>query len=136
MRILLCLLFMSISFSALAGDSNAGFFGFFGAIEIFFYDVMEFITVVIPTKITEFIFWFKLYMAYLKFYFILEALRFSHELALTFVQQLNISEVINIAISNLPNDLQKAASDMRVFDALSLIVEALITRFVYSVVTH
>ena len=135
MRLLILLFLILISFSSMAAD-NQGFSGFFTAIGLFFNDIYEFITVIIPRKITEFIFWIKLYLLYYKFYSMLEVSRFSHDLALTFFHQLNISEVIEVATSNLPPDLQKAALDMRVFDSLNLLIEALITRFVYSVVTH
>ena len=135
MRLLILLFLILISFSSMAAD-NQGFSGFFTAIGLFFNDIYEFITVIIPRKITEFIFWIKLYLLYYKFYSMLEVLRFSHDLAITFFHQLNISEVIEVATSNLPPDLQKAALDMRVFDSLNLLIEALITRFVYSVVTH
>jgi len=133
MKVLVFIFFMFMSFSSFAADT--GFFGFFGSVEAFFHDIWFFITDVIPRKITEFIFWIKLYLTYMKFYLFLETLRLAHEVALDFIQQMNISEVINVAISNLPNVLQKAAADMRIFDSLSLLVEALITRLVYSVVT-
>ena len=133
MRLLILLFCLFISFDSFADDS--GMFGFFGSVEAFFTDIWFYITDVIPRKITEFIFWLKLYLAYSKFYMMLELLRFAHEVALSFIQQLNINEVINVAIDNLPQDLRKAAVDMRVFDALSLLIEALITRMVYTVVT-
>lgn len=136
MRVLIFLFFMFVSFSALADESAQGFFGFFGAVELFFNDIYIFITVVIPEKILAFVFWLKLYLAFNKFYFMLELLKFSHAIAIDFMAQLDITGVIDAAVSNLPPDLRKAAIDMRVFESLNLLIEALITRFVYSVVTH
>lgn len=133
MRLLILLFCLFISFDSFADDS--GMFGFFGSVEAFFDDIWLYITEVIPRMVMEFIFWLKLYLAYSKFYMMLEFLRFAHEVALSFIQQLNINEVINVAIDNLPQDLRKAAVDMRVFDSLSLLIEALITRMVYTVVT-
>lgn len=135
MRLLALILLTFISFDSLANAGDTGLFGFFGAVELFFNDIIYFFTDVIPRKITEFIFWVKLYIAYTKFYLMIETLRFSYEIALSFIEQMNINEVIDVAVSNLPPDLRKAAVEMRVFDALSLLIEALITRFVYSVVT-
>ncbi len=60
------------------------------------------------------------------------SLVFAHEVALSFINMISINEVVNTAIANLPPDLRQAASDMRLFDALTLLIEAYITRLVYS----
>jgi hypothetical protein len=136
MRILILFLLVFLSFDVYAEENSTGFFAIFGAIENFFIDIFIFITVVIPEKITEFIFWFKLFIAYMQFSLMLDTLRFSHDVALTLIDSLNINDVIDVAISKVPSDIRQAAIEMRFFEALNLIVEALITRFLYSIITR
>lgn len=130
MKLLIFVLLAFFSFDIFAAPQT-GVTGFFETATIFFMSIYEFFTVIIPTAIGDFFVWLTSYLLYLKFYLMYETLVFAHEVALSFIQMININEVVNTAISNLPPDLRQAASDMRFFDALSLLIEALITRLVY-----
>jgi hypothetical protein len=111
--------------------SSTGMTGFFDSVVAFFSDILQFFTETIPNKINTFFVWLTSYLLYLKFYLMYSSLVFAHEVALSFMDMININEVVNTAIANLPPDLRQAAADMRFFDALSLLIEALITRLIY-----
>lgn len=128
------LVFWLLSFNAFSAEtSGTGFSGMFAAIEQFFADIYYFITEVIPQKIFDFFIYIKLYFAYHYALYVYETLKYSHNFALTVLSDLNITDVINVALDNLPSDLRSAATEMRVFDALTLLTEALITRFVFTI---
>lgn len=128
MRILLVLIILFVSFPSFA---STGLSGFFDEIFTFFNDIWLFFTETIPDLLTRFFVWITTYLLYLKFSLILGSLEFSHSVALSFLDLIDISSVINTAISALPPDLKQVAVDVRFFDSLTLLLEALITRFVY-----
>lgn len=130
MRILLVvflLIFPSVAFAS--GD------GFFGGVFTFFEDFWYFITVSIPSAVDNFFVYLATYALYLKFYFIKESLEFSHSVAVGFLDMVNIRDVVHNATGALPADLKQVASDIGFFEALTLVVEAMITRFVYQTST-
>ena len=129
MRLVIFVSLMFLSFGALADTGTDGFFSY---VTEFFYDIYTFIFVVIPTKIGDFFVWLSAYLLYMKFYFMYESMLFAHDVALTFLGLLDLTSVINTAVSALPADLRQAAHDMRFFDAFTLVVEALITRMVFT----
>lgn len=130
MRILIFVVLAFFSFDLFAADQT-GVTGFFDTATIFFMSIIEFFTVTVPNKISEFFVWLSSYLLYLKFKLMYSSLVFAHEVALSFIRMISINEVVNTAIANLPPDLRQAASDMRFFDALTLLIEAFITRLVY-----
>jgi hypothetical protein len=121
--VIFLLLFPSFAFSA---D-----FGFFTDVNNFFDDVWSFITVTIPEAIESFFVFIATYSLYLKFYFIKESLIFSHTVATSFLDMVDLNQVINSSVSALPGDLKQVVVDIGFFEALTLVVEAGITRFVY-----
>jgi hypothetical protein len=124
------LLFSSFSFA-----SGTQSIGFFDGIFKFFYDLFYFFTDVVPSVITQFFVYLSTYVLYIKFVLLKASLEFAHSVALGFLDLADVTGVINSAISSLPSDLQQVAADIRFFDGLTLIVEAFITRFVYSAST-
>lgn len=130
MRFLFLVLLVFLPFESFA--SSSGVTGFFETITFYFHEFIEFITVIIPQAINDFFVWLTTYALYLKFSLMYGSLVFAHEVALSFINMISINEVVNTAIANLPPDLRQAASDMRLFDALTLLIEAYITRLVYS----
>ena len=136
MKLLVLLVFWSLSFSAFSVEPSTGISGIFTSIENFFSYTYTFITDVIPTTISGFFLYIKLWLTYHYALHVLDVLKYSHQFALNFIAELNINDVINVAIGNLPPDLRSAATEMRVFDALTLLTEALITRFVFSLATR
>ena len=109
-----------------------GISGFFSALLGYVESFWEFLTVGIPTIIGDFFVWLSSYLLYLKFMFLLSGLEFAHSVATTFLNMINISEAINVAINSLPQDFKQIAIDIRFFDALTLVIEAWITKMVYS----
>ena len=134
MKILFFIILSLFSFNAFAADS--GMFAIFSSIENFFSSIYNFITVVIPQTIFDFFIYIKLWMAYHYALYLLDVIKHSHQFALSFIAELNLKDVIDTAIGNLPPDLRSAATEMRVFDSLTLLTEALITRFVYTIATR
>lgn len=129
MRLFVFVLLIFISFDSFA--ANTGITGFFDSVAFFFNEILYFFTMTIPEKLNNLLVWLTSYLLYLKFYLMYSSLVFAHEVAMSFIDMININEVVNTAITSLPADLRQAASDMRFFDALSLLIEALITRLVY-----
>jgi hypothetical protein len=126
MKILLIVfLFIFPSAAFASGD------GFFGGVFTFFGDFWYFITVSIPSAVDSFFVYLATYALYLKFYFIKESLEFSHSVAVTFLDMVSIRDVVHRATTALPTDLRQISSDIGFFEALSLVVEAMVTRFVY-----
>lgn len=128
--LLMCVFMLFPSF-AYAGmiDGISGFFSsLLGYVESFW----AFLTVGIPTIIGDFFVWLSSYLLYLKFTFLLSGLEFAHSVATTFLEMINISDAINVAIDALPQDFKQIAIDIRFFDALTLVIEAWITKMVYS----
>jgi hypothetical protein len=124
--VLVVFAFSSSAFAAGEGDLT-----FFSAVVDFFAQIWDFIFVTIPKLIDDFFIFLVAYSLYLKFVFIGAAVSFSHAVALEFLSMINISGVVNSAISSLPADLRQVALDIRFFDSLTVIIEAAITRFVY-----
>ena len=128
--LLMCVFMLFPSF-ACAGmiDGISGFFSsLLGYVESFW----AFLTVGIPTIIGDFFVWLSSYLLYLKFTFLLSGLEFAHSVSTTFLEMINISDAINVAIDALPQDFKQIAIDIRFFDALTLVIEAWITKMVYS----
>ncbi|XPF92672.1 DUF2523 family protein [Colwellia sp. RE-S-Sl-9] len=131
--IVVCCLF---SFSVLAQEVTSGsvdgLSGFFTFVSNILADINNFIFVTIPELINNFFVWVTSFYLKLQFFAMYESLKFSHEVALTFLSMIDISSFINSAISALPQDMKQLAVDLRFFEALTLVVEAWVTRLVYS----
>jgi hypothetical protein len=126
---------MIFSFSTFASSGVQtvdGIMGVLGLIGDFFYSIYLFIFDYIPSLIVQFFIWLSAFALKLKFYFMFEGIKFAHSVATTFLDLIDISSFVNSAISALPQDMKQLASDFRFFEALTLVVEAWITRLVYS----
>ena len=136
MKILLFVVFAlcSLSISAAGSGENSvdGTMGFFSFASSFFSDISNFLFVTIPESIDKAHIWVTSFLLKLKFFAMYESLKFSHEVALSFLNLIDISSFVNSAISALPQDMKQLASDLRFFESLTLVVEAWITRMVYS----
>tara|TARA_B100001063_G_C16710570_1_gene527774 strand:- start:580 stop:1005 length:426 start_codon:yes stop_codon:yes gene_type:complete len=138
MRILVLFLFVSFfAPSAFATSDSSGFLlgglsSFFGFVVDILNSIYHFFSFVIPTAFSEFLLWISSWYLKMKFFSIYHGLEFAHSIAITFLDMINITNFVNSAISSLPNDMRQLASDIRFFDALTLVVEAWITKLVYS----
>ena len=106
--------------------------GVLGLIGDFFFTIYEFIFGYLPSLIVDFFIWLTAFALKIKFYFLYESLKFAHSVATTFLDLIDISSFVNTAISSLPQDMKQLASDFRFFESLTLVVEAWITKLVYS----
>lgn len=129
MKILIVLVLVLFASPAFAAEVGIG--GFFTAVVEFFNDIWLFFTDTVPSKIQQFFVWVVTYLVYLKFYFIKSSIEFSYAVAIGFLNMVNISVVVQSAVDALPLDLQQVTADIRFFDGLTLIIEALVTRFIY-----
>ena len=126
--LVIVLVMPNVVFAAQVNGMN----GFFGSVLGFADGFWEFVTVTIPNIVSDFFIWATAYYLYLKFTWMLGAVEFAHSGAKTFLELIDISSVVNVAISALPSDFKQIAVDTRFFDGLTLVVEAWITRLVYS----
>lgn len=135
MRILIFLALSFFSFSVLASTGTqtvTGLMGVVSQIGDFFYGIYLFIFDYVPSLITQFFVWIFAYVLKIKFYLMYSGLVFAHEVATVFLDLIDISSFVNSAISALPQDMKQLASDFRFFESLTLVVEAWITKLVYS----
>lgn len=66
----------------------------------------------------------------LQFYWLKELLEFSWLVAKAILQDLNVVSQIITLSNSLPPDLKQTLIDLRVFDAVALILDAIIARFI------
>jgi hypothetical protein len=129
---------MIFSFSSLAAasvpveQSVDGFMGMFKFVTDFLYTIYAFLFNYIPSLIADFFVWLAAWALKMKFYFMYQGLVFAHEVAIVFIDLIDISSAVNTAISVLPQDMKQFAADINFFESLTLVVEAFITRLVYS----
>jgi hypothetical protein len=135
LRILIISILLLISFNSFASSGTQsvdGIMGILGLIGDFFYSIYLFIFDYLPSLIVQFFVWLTAFSLKIKFYFMFESLKFAHSVATTFLELIDISTFVNSAISALPQDMKQLASDFRFFESLTLVVEAWITKLVYS----
>ncbi len=123
------------AFSALTIPVEQEVTGLMGMVKFvtdFLYTIYAFIFNYIPSLIVDFFIWLTAWALKMKFYFMYQGLVFAHEVAILFLDLIDISSAVNTAISSLPQDMKQLAVDVRFFESLTLVVEAWITRLVYS----
>jgi hypothetical protein len=133
MKILIIVLSLILFAPFASADSGivSGITGFFSYVMEFFDNIKIFIFETIPNAMTNFFIWISSWYLKMKFMSIYYSLQFSHSVATTFMDMINITTFVNSAISALPQDMKQLAADVRFFDALTLVVEAWITKLVY-----
>jgi len=138
MKYLLFALFLILPFSTFAAlpipveQEVTGLMGMVKFVTDFLYTIYAFIFNYIPSLIVDFFVWLTAWALKMKFYFMYQGLVFAHEVAILFLDLIDISSAVNTAISSLPQDMKQLAVDVRFFESLTLVVEAWITRLVYS----
>ncbi|NQZ24503.1 MAG: hypothetical protein HRT53_20960 [Colwellia sp.] len=133
MKTLILFIFLMFPFLVFASTEQVtGLMGMLNWISDFFSTIFYFFFVYLPSLIGEFFIWLAAYALKMKFYFLYNSLVFAHEVATTFLELIDMSTIINSAISALPQDFRQIASELRFFESLTLVIEAWITRLVYS----
>lgn len=123
-------IFILFSFPVFASDST----GFFTSVYSFLEAIYTFFVQDIPDMFNRFFAWLVTYFIYLKITGLVWALEFSNSIALSLVEALSITEVINTSVSSLPVDIRNVAIEIGFFDGLTLVIEGFLTRIVYSTI--
>ena len=83
-----------------------------------------------PSALERFWAWLLQYWVQMKLYAQLELMKFSWGVAKAMIENLSIMSQITAQISVLPIDARQALIDMRLFDAINLLIQAWMTKFV------
>jgi len=134
-RLITFSIFMLFSFSVFASDTSISFSGFFEDVASFFNGIWFFLTVEIPTAITNFFVWLISWLIFLKYTMFLHAIEFASQIATSFLDLVELNSMINLAVADLPSDVRSVLVDVGFFEGLTILIEAVITRFVYNMIT-
>ncbi|WP_440053035.1 DUF2523 family protein (plasmid) [Pseudoalteromonas sp. T1lg65] len=127
--ILLISAFLFLSPVALASHYD-GYQGVFSFMNDFVSDIWDFLDTDLPNFITRFFAWFVEYATLLRLKIELETIKFSWQVSKNIIENFQIASRITSAANQLPADVRAALVDMRAFDALNVVIQALITRYV------
>ena len=87
----------------------------------------------VPTMMQRFFAWAIIRLVKVKIYLQLESMKFAWGVAKVIIQDLNIMSQITAQMSGLPVDVRQALVDMRLIDALNLVFQAYVTKFVMGI---
>lgn len=96
----------------------------------FFDDVWTFAFEDVPSMFQRLTAWLIVWMVKAKLYFMFEAMQYSWGVAKVIIADLNIMSQITSQMSALPVDVRQALVEMRLFDAINLLFQAYMTKFV------
>jgi hypothetical protein len=132
-RLILLLAFLFISFDsfATASQSSLSFSSVFSDIGSFFSGIWNFITVTVPSAIRDFFVYIGAWIVLMKFVLAIESMQFLNDVAIQFLDLVELNTMINVAVQNLPNDVRSVLVDIGFFEGLTIVIEALMTRLVY-----
>jgi len=122
--------FMLFPFLAFAADSNSGFGGAFQSIIDFCTDIMNFFTIAIPSFFHRLTAWAFEAFIYIKFLLYVETIKYSWQVAKLVISDLSISETITSSLSSLSPTIRAVLSDLRLIDAVNVVLNAYVTRMV------
>ncbi|MFV0594411.1 DUF2523 family protein [Shewanella sp.] len=129
-KIFLLVVLLPLSFFAFAADSNTGFGGAFQALIDFATDIMNFFTIAVPSFFHRLTAWAFEAFIYIKFLLYIESIKFSWQVAKLIISDLSISETITSSLSSLSPTIRAVITDLRLIDALNVILNAYVTRMV------
>ena len=107
-----------------------GLAGLASAIGVFFTDIWEFFNSDLPTFIERAMQWILKEATLFMINAQIESMEFAWSVAKSVMESFQISSKITAASSALPPDVQAAVVDMRLFDAVNIIIQAYISRYV------
>ncbi|MCL1164415.1 DUF2523 domain-containing protein [Shewanella chilikensis] len=119
-----------LPFAAFAAQSDSGFSGAFQSLIDFGTDIMNFFTIAVPNFLHRLTAWLFEAVIYIKFLLYVEAVKFSWQVAKLVIADLSISETIMASLSALPPTIKAVISDLRLIDAINVILNAHVTRWV------
>lgn len=130
MRIIFFVVFLlTFSFSVHA-ETYEGVNGAFKMATHFVTDIWTFLETDVPDFITRFFAWFIEWIILAKLTVEYETIKFSWAVSKQVIENFQIGSKIAAASSALPRDVQAALVDMRAFDALNVVIQAYVSRFV------
>lgn len=84
----------------------------------------------VPSMMERFFAWAIIWLVKAKIYLQLESMKFAWGVAKVIIADLNIMSQITAQMGALPPDVRQALVDMRLFDAINLVLQAYVTKFV------
>ena len=131
-RLLFIVILLFLSFDVFAtSQTSLSFSGFFSDIGSFFTEIWSFLTVTVPTAIRDFFVYLGSWLVLIKFVIAIESMQFLNDVAIQFLDLIELNSMINAAVQNLPNDVRSVLVDVGFFEGLTIVIEALMTRLVY-----
>lgn len=132
MRLILFISIYFISLSVFANEQTvSGIGGFFSQVMYFLNSIVDFFLVDLPETFNNFLVYSFAYYLKVKLYLTLWSMNFADSVAVAFLDIIAFQDSINEVIFFLPNDVQAIAREFGIFEALTIIIEALISNFVY-----
>ena len=122
--------FMLFPFLAFAADSNGGFGVAFQSIIDFGTDIMNFFTIAVPSFFHRLTAWAFEAFIYIKFLLYVETIKYSWQVAKLIISDLSISETITSSLSSLTPTIRAVLTDLRLIDAVNVVLNAYVTRMV------
>jgi len=129
-KIFLLIVLLPVSLYVSAADSNSGFGGAFQSLIDFATDIMNFFTIAVPSFFHRLTAWAFEAFIYIKFLLYIESIKFSWQVAKLIISDLSISETITSSLSSLSPTIRAVITDLRLIDALNVILNAYVTRMV------
>jgi hypothetical protein len=126
MRIIFLLFIMFCSFDVFASTG----FSFVDSISQFFGAIWNFLTISIPNFITNAFIYILKYLILAELSSMIFFTDVAYSVAVSFLQAVNLTDVLNVAFSSLDSDLAQTLIDIRFFDGAQLIIEAFVARYI------
>jgi hypothetical protein len=108
----------------------AGDFAFIDVIGSIWESIWIFISVDIPAFIERVTAYIIKFIVLLKFNMLIHSTEFAYSIAVEVLESLNMTQIVNQSIGRLDSDIVQTLADIRFFDAVQLIIEAFVTRFI------
>lgn len=134
MKYLFLIVFIFFPFFVFAESTQqdvSGITGFFSQVMFYLNSIADFVLNDIPLAFINFKVYVFAWLLKFKYESMLWAINQSMSIATTFMGLISYTELLNTLVANLPNDVKAVAGSIGIFEGLSLIVEAYITRFIY-----
>lgn len=112
-----------------ASSFSAGF-GFLDYASGFFNSIWLFFTVDVPNFILNIFLYILEYAILLKINSLIFFTEFAFSLSVSFLDSINLVDILNSSISQLDSDILQTLVDVRFFDGVQLIIEAFVARFI------
>ncbi|MBQ4811296.1 DUF2523 domain-containing protein [Pseudoalteromonas luteoviolacea] len=125
-----CIIILMLYMSTATATQYSGFDGWMDLISDFITDFWEFFDTDLPELVKRFFVWVVQWFILLKLKIELQSIQFAWFIGKQILENFNIGSRIVSAASALPLDMQSALLDMRLFDALNIILNAHISRYV------